>query len=113
MIQITKDYLHYFAPFCSTQETKDNFLEWLKKHTDQNGILTLSKKSLKMVFCSELHDNILLPEDCLAVVTDSAMSQSSTQFNMETYSRNLKSSHLGHVVLYADITTSTMDLLEG
>ncbi|XP_028278063.1 biotin--protein ligase isoform X2 [Parambassis ranga] len=97
----------------TSQETKDILLEWLKKHTDQNGILTLSKTSLKMVFCSELHDNLLLPEDCLAMVTDSPMSQSWAQFSMETYSRNLKTSRLGHVVLYADITTSTMDLLEG
>uniref|UniRef100_A0A672FE12 Holocarboxylase synthetase (biotin-(proprionyl-CoA-carboxylase (ATP-hydrolysing)) ligase) n=1 Tax=Salarias fasciatus TaxID=181472 RepID=A0A672FE12_SALFA len=46
----------------------------------------------------------------LPLLTDSP---SPAQFNMETYRRNLKTKALGHVLLYAEAVTSTMDLLEG
>nr|XP_033496928.1 biotin--protein ligase-like [Epinephelus lanceolatus] len=66
-----------------------------------------------MVSCSELQDGPSLPEGSLALVTNSSESQSWAQFNMETYSKNLKTSLLGHTLLYAEVVTSTMDLLQG
>ncbi|XP_023260538.1 biotin--protein ligase isoform X1 [Seriola lalandi dorsalis] len=92
---------------------KASFLRWAETRADQNGLLTLSKTSLKMVSFSQLQDGPLLPEGSLALVTDSSESQSWAQFSMETYSKNLKTSLLGHTLLYAEITTSTMDMLEG
>ncbi|XP_040908103.1 biotin--protein ligase [Toxotes jaculatrix] len=94
-------------------KAKTSFLKWLETRADPNGLLTLSKLSLKMVSCSELQNGSSLPDGCLALVTDSPESQSCAQFSMETYSKNLKTSLLGHTVLYADIVTSTMDLFEG
>lgn len=52
-------------------------------------------------------------EGPLALVTDSTDFESWAQFSMETYSKNLKTSLLGHTLLYAEVATSTMDLLEG
>ncbi|XP_026183436.1 biotin--protein ligase [Mastacembelus armatus] len=95
-----------------SQKAKVSFLEWLQTHTDQNGLLTLSKPSMRMVSCSELQD-AWLSEGSLVLVTDSSESQSWAQFSMETYSKNLKTSLLGHTVLYAEVISSTMDLLEG
>ncbi|XP_044078365.1 biotin--protein ligase isoform X3 [Siniperca chuatsi] len=94
-------------------EAKDSFLKWLQTHADENGLLTLSKASLRMVSCSELQDCPLLPEGSLALVTNSSESQSWAQFSMETYTKNLKTSLLGRTLLYAEVVTSTMDLLEG
>ncbi|KAM8741294.1 biotin--protein ligase isoform 2-T2 [Acanthopagrus schlegelii] len=97
----------------TTQEAKASFLKFLQTHADQNGLLTLPKVSLKMTSCSEVHDGPLPPEGPLALVTDSTDSENWAQFSMETYTKNLKTSLLGHTLLYAEVVTSTMDLLEG
>ncbi|XP_040006088.1 biotin--protein ligase isoform X2 [Xiphias gladius] len=95
------------------QKSKARFLKWLETQGDQNGLLTLSKPPLRMVSSSELQDGPLLPEGSLGLLTDSSESQSWAQFSMETYRKNLKTSLLGHTLLYTDMVTSTMDLLEG
>uniref|UniRef100_A0A3B4Z465 Holocarboxylase synthetase n=2 Tax=Stegastes partitus TaxID=144197 RepID=A0A3B4Z465_9TELE len=97
----------------TSQEAKTNCLKWLQKHANVDGVLTKSKSSLRMVSTSEFQDGSLLPEGSLALVTDSSDSQSWPQFSMETYRKNLKTSLLGHTVLFAEIVTSTMDLFEG
>ncbi|XP_042355014.1 biotin--protein ligase isoform X2 [Plectropomus leopardus] len=97
----------------TSQEAKASFLNWLQTRADQSGLLTLSKASLRMVSCSELQDGTLLPEGSLALVTNASESQSWAHFSMETYSKNLNTSLLGRTVLYAEVVTSTMDLLQG
>ncbi|XP_074466899.1 biotin--protein ligase isoform X1 [Sebastes fasciatus] len=97
----------------TSQEAKASFVKWLQTRVDQSGLLTLSKASLMMVTCSELQDGPSLPDGSLALVTNSSESQSWAQFSMETYSENLKTSLLGHTLLYAEVVTSTMDLLQG
>uniref|UniRef100_A0AAX7T2M5 BPL/LPL catalytic domain-containing protein n=1 Tax=Astatotilapia calliptera TaxID=8154 RepID=A0AAX7T2M5_ASTCA len=97
----------------TSQEAKARFLKWLQAHAEHNGVLTLSKASLVMMSGSDLQDALLLPEGSVALVTNSAESQSWAHFSMETYSKNLKTKLLGHTVLFAEIVTSTMDLLEG
>ncbi|CAK6977316.1 biotin--protein ligase isoform X1 [Scomber scombrus] len=97
----------------TSQETKTAFLKWLQTRADENGLLMLSKTCLRVVSYCELQNGPLLPESCLALVTDSEESQRWELFNMETYSRNLKTRVLGRTLLYADVVTSTMDLLEG
>lgn len=109
--EITHGNIVFLCSF--TQEAKTSFLKWLQKRADQSGLLTLPKASLRMVSCSELLDGPVLPEGSLAMVIDSSESQSWAQFSMETYSKNLKTSILGRTVLYAEVATSTMDLLEG
>ncbi|XP_070700270.1 biotin--protein ligase isoform X2 [Pempheris klunzingeri] len=96
----------------TSPEVKASFLKLLQTHADQNGHLKLSKVPLRMVSSSELQDGPL-PEGSLALVTNSSESQSWVQFNMETYSKNLKTSLLGRTMLYAEVVSSTMDLLEG
>nr|XP_019962192.1 PREDICTED: biotin--protein ligase [Paralichthys olivaceus] len=94
-------------------EEKAYFLKWLETQADQNGCLTLSKQALRMVSCSELQDGYLLREGSLDLVTDSSESQSWAEFRMETYRKNLQTSLLGHTLLYTEMVSSTMDLLEG
>ncbi|XP_034033381.1 biotin--protein ligase [Thalassophryne amazonica] len=95
------------------QEKKSCFLKWLQTRTDPEGLLKLSKMALKMVSSQELQVGPLLPDGELTLVTDSEEPPHWDHFSMETYSKNLKTSLLGHIVLYAEIITSTMDLLEG
>lgn len=105
----------YYCPFLPgfIQGAKARFLKWLETHTDQKGLLTLFKPSLKMVSCSELQDGSVMCEGPLLLVTDFSWSESWPQFSMETYRKNLQTKLLGHTVLYAEVVTSTMDLLEG
>ncbi|XP_056298565.1 biotin--protein ligase isoform X1 [Pseudoliparis swirei] len=97
----------------TSQEAKTTCVDWLRTRADPNGLISLSKASLLLVSSSELQDSPSLPGSSLALVTDSSESQSSPQFSMETYRENLKTSLLGHTVLYAEVATSTMDLLQG
>ncbi|XP_060941960.1 biotin--protein ligase isoform X3 [Limanda limanda] len=94
-------------------EAKAYFLKWLETQADQNGSLTLSKHSLRMVSCSELQDGSYLHEGSLDLVTDSSESQTWAEFRMETYRENLQTSLLGHTLFYTEMASSTMDLLEG
>uniref|UniRef100_A0A3Q1FJU9 Biotin--protein ligase-like n=1 Tax=Acanthochromis polyacanthus TaxID=80966 RepID=A0A3Q1FJU9_9TELE len=103
----------FSAPLCFTQEAKTTFLKWLHTHADGDGILTISKASLRLASNLEFQDGPLLPEGSLALLTDSSDSQSWPQFSMEIYSKNLKTNLLGHTLLFAEVATSTMDLLEG
>lgn len=88
-------------------------MDWLRTRADKNGLLALPKASLSLVSTSGLQEGPSLPEGSVALVTDSLESQSWPQFSMETYRKHLKTSLLGHTVLYAEVTTSTMDLLQG
>ncbi|XP_053188230.1 biotin--protein ligase isoform X2 [Scomber japonicus] len=97
----------------TSQEAKTTFLNWLQTLADENGLLVLSKTFLRVVSYCELQNGPLLPESSLVLVTDSEESQRWELFNMETYSSNLKTRVLGRTLLYADVVTSTMDLLEG
>ncbi|XP_026226871.1 biotin--protein ligase isoform X2 [Anabas testudineus] len=96
-----------------SEKAKASFLKWLQTQADQNGLITLSKTFLKLVSCSELQDDSMQSEGPLHLVTDSSEFQSWAQFCMETYRKNLKTNLLGHILLYAEVVTSTMDLLEG
>ncbi|XP_028321899.1 biotin--protein ligase isoform X2 [Gouania willdenowi] len=92
-------------------EAKSRFLSWLEERVDQNGVLALSKTSLKMLSHEELQGASTIPaNNVLPLLTES---KSFKQFCMQTYIRNLKTNLLGHTLLFAEVVTSTMDLLEG
>ncbi|XP_076017504.1 biotin--protein ligase isoform X2 [Genypterus blacodes] len=97
----------------TTQDGKASFMRWLHTRVDQKGLLNLPKMSLRMVSLSGLQDDPMLPNGCLPLVTDSSELHSCNQFSMQTYRENLKTSILGRILLYAEVVTSTMDMLEG
>lgn len=99
--------------FPLVQGAKASFLEWLKSRVDQNGLLTFSKAFLRMVSWSELQAGSVHPDGQLALVVAADEPQQLPHFCLETYSKNLKTDVLGHTLLYAEVATSTMDLLEG
>ncbi|XP_041865325.1 biotin--protein ligase isoform X2 [Melanotaenia boesemani] len=97
----------------TSQEAKKSFLKWAQSKADQNANLTFPKASFRILSGSDLQGGPPLPEGSLALVTDSTESQDWAQFSMETYRKHLKTSQLGHTLLYAEVVSSTMDLLEG
>uniref|UniRef100_A0A3B5MLE0 BPL/LPL catalytic domain-containing protein n=1 Tax=Xiphophorus couchianus TaxID=32473 RepID=A0A3B5MLE0_9TELE len=89
----------------ATSQVCDNFLKFLDTWADEDAIVRFSKASFRVG--PEPHEG---PSDFLSLVTES---QEMTQFVMETYCKNLKTNHLGNTLLYTEVTTSTMNLLEG
>lgn len=85
-------------------------MRWLKEHVDGKGTVRAQKTSLRVIWGheepSELSDGEL-------VLHTEAPEFLSEHFSMETYRQDLRSQWLGHTLLYADVTPTTMNLLEG
>lgn len=85
-------------------------MRWLREHVDGKGTVRSQKTSLRVIWGqSELSE---LGDGELALHTE-VPEFLSEHFSMETYRQNLQSQRLGHTLLYADVTPTTMDLLEG
>ena len=79
---------------------------------DQDSYLRLPKVSLKVVSSPE--PGGLVPDaGCLVLVTRPPEPPSWDHFSLDTYKSHLHTHTLGRTVLYAAVTPSTMDLLEG
>ena len=95
------------------QERRASFLKWLHTQVDKEGKLKSSKASLKVVSSIEIQCGSQVPEGTLALVTDSPQELNPEQFSLQTYIQHLGTTKLGHTLLYAEVTPTTMDLLEG
>lgn len=96
--------------FFMTQEIRDPLMQWLGKHVDAEGVIKSSKLSLK--FVSSYTSEIEITPSAIPVVTD-IETFSSENFNFEIYQQNLQTKKLGKVILFAEVTTTTMSLLDG
>ncbi|XP_075449893.1 biotin--protein ligase isoform X2 [Ascaphus truei] len=85
-------------------------VQWLKTRTNKEGLIISSKLSLQV--CPSLQPGMDI-SPCLAPLITEAGSISSEDFSLETYRKNLHTEKLGKVVLFAEVTTTTFDLLEG
>ncbi|XP_070323069.1 biotin--protein ligase isoform X3 [Odocoileus virginianus] len=94
----------------ATEEIRDPLMQWLGKHVDPEGVITSSKLSLK--FISSYTSEIEITPSAIPVVTDME-SFSSENFNFEIYQQNLQTRKLGKVILFAEVTPTTMSLLDG
>lgn len=92
------------------QEIRDPLMQWLRKHVDPEGVIRSSKLSLK--FISSYTSEIEITPSTIPVVTDTE-SFSSENFDFEIYRQNLKTRKLGKVILFAEVTPTTMSLLDG
>nr|XP_045006799.1 biotin--protein ligase isoform X2 [Jaculus jaculus]XP_045006800.1 biotin--protein ligase isoform X2 [Jaculus jaculus]XP_045006801.1 biotin--protein ligase isoform X2 [Jaculus jaculus] len=89
---------------------QDPLMQWLRKHVDTEGVIKSSKLSLK--FVSSYTPEVEITPSSLPVVTDPE-AFSSEHFNLEIYRQNLQTRQLGKVILFAEVTTTTMSLLDG
>ncbi|XP_062869938.1 biotin--protein ligase [Trichomycterus rosablanca] len=89
---------------------KDAFVRWLQEHMDSRGVLRSSRTSLRVAWGREKPGELGEGEIALHTEAPQVLSE---HFSMETYGQHLRSQRLGHTLLYADVTPTTMDLLEG
>ncbi|KAI5941376.1 Biotin--protein ligase [Manis javanica] len=94
----------------SAEEIWDPLMQWLGKRVDPEGVITSSKISLK--FVSSYTSETEITPSTIPVVTD-VEGFSSENFNLEIYRQNLQTRQLGKVILFAEVTASTMSLLDG
>lgn len=92
-------------------ELKASFLRWLQAQTCVSaGVVRLPASVLKVSWsaqeCVDVCDGELVlhtdPPECFSEL-----------FSLQTYTHNLQTQRLGRTVLYTDVTSSTMDLLDG
>nr|XP_021533719.1 biotin--protein ligase [Neomonachus schauinslandi] len=98
----------YLLP--ATEEIWDPLMRWLGKHVDPEGVIKSSKLSLK--FLPSYTSEIEISPSALPVVTD-VEAFSSENFNLDIYRQNLQTKRLGKVILFAEVTPTTMNLLDG
>ncbi|XP_058040511.1 biotin--protein ligase [Ahaetulla prasina] len=88
----------------------NTFLELLRRNMITEGLITSSKVSLK--FVSSCTENMEITPLLIPVVTDTE-AFSSENFSFERYKQNLDTRILGKIVLFSEVTSTTMNLLDG
>ncbi|KFQ28567.1 Biotin--protein ligase, partial [Merops nubicus] len=86
------------------------FLKWLEGSVNAEGLRASSKVSLK--FVSSCESKMEIAPSLIPVITDMG-SFSSEHFSLKTYQENLQTKKLGKILLFTEVTTTTMDLLDG
>ncbi|KAM6222690.1 biotin--protein ligase [Rhynchocyon petersi] len=94
----------------AVEEAWDPLLQWLGKNMDPKGVIKSGKLSLE--FVPSYTSDIEITPSSIPVVTDSK-GFSSENFSLEIYQQNLKTEHLGKIILFAEVTPTTMNVLDG
>nr|XP_012638362.1 biotin--protein ligase [Microcebus murinus]XP_012638363.1 biotin--protein ligase [Microcebus murinus]XP_012638364.1 biotin--protein ligase [Microcebus murinus]XP_012638365.1 biotin--protein ligase [Microcebus murinus]XP_012638366.1 biotin--protein ligase [Microcebus murinus] len=94
----------------ATEEIWEPLMQWLGKHVGPEGEIKSSKLSLK--FVSSCTSEIEITPSSIPVVTDTE-AFSSENFNLEIYRQNLQTKQFGKIILFAEVTPTTMSLLDG
>lgn len=101
----------YFLFYCPCpQEIHLAFLKWLEGNVDAEGLRASSKVSLK--FVSSCESKVEVTPSLMPVVTEMG-SFSPEHFSLKTYQEHLQTKKLGKILLFTEVTTTTMDLLDG
>ncbi|XP_075566968.1 biotin--protein ligase [Pelecanus crispus] len=94
----------------SDEEIHLAFLKWLEGNVDAEGLRASSKVSLK--FVSSCESKMEITPSLMQVITEMG-SFSSEHFSLKTYQQNLQTKKLGKIILFTEVTTTTMNLLDG
>ncbi|XP_060626331.2 biotin--protein ligase [Anolis sagrei] len=94
----------------TNKENHSSLLEWLEANVNAAGLITSSKVSLKFVSSCSMETEIT--PSFMPVITE-MKDFSSVNFSLDRYKQNLHTQNLGKVVLFTEVTSSTMDLLDG
>ncbi|XP_064262664.1 biotin--protein ligase isoform X5 [Passer domesticus] len=86
------------------------FLKWLEGNVDAEGLRASSKVSLK--FVSSCESKVEVAPSLVPVITEME-SFSSEHFSLKTYQQHLQTKKLGKILLFTEVTTTTMNLLDG
>ncbi|XP_031468522.1 biotin--protein ligase [Phasianus colchicus] len=94
----------------SDEEIHLTVLKWLEENVNAEGLIESSKVSLK--FVSSCESKMEITPSFMSVITEMG-NFSSEHFSLETYQQNLQTKKLGKIVLFTEVTTTTMNLLDG
>ncbi|XP_055975508.1 biotin--protein ligase isoform X2 [Sorex fumeus] len=94
----------------ASEELREPLRQWLEGRMDAEG--AIKSRQLTLKFVSALTPELEVTPSMLPVVTD-AEAFSSEVFDLDTYRRNLSTECLGRSILFAEVTTTTMSLLDG
>ncbi|XP_054985200.1 biotin--protein ligase isoform X2 [Sorex araneus] len=94
----------------AAEELREPVRRWLEGRVDAEG--TIRSRQLSLKFVSSCTPELEVTPTLLPVVTD-AGAFSSDVFDLDTYRRNLSTERLGRTILFAEVTTTTMCLLDG
>ncbi|CAL1572740.1 unnamed protein product [Knipowitschia caucasica] len=97
----------------TSTEAKRSFVAWLRTQADDRGLLRLPKACLRLVSCSEAGAELDPVEGPVSLLWDSSEAPCPESFSLQTYRSHLRTKQLGRTVLYADVVSSTMDMLDG
>ncbi|KAM6970067.1 biotin--protein ligase [Aplochiton taeniatus] len=105
----------------TSPEYQGSFLKWLHGKVDQDGLLVSSKTSFRVLSNAQLQDAPRPPPPSpppserpfTTLVKDPPETQTWDQFSLQAYSEHLRTRTLGRVLLYTEVVSTTMDLLEG
>lgn len=86
------------------------FLKWLEGNVDAEGMRTSSKVSLKFVPSCE--PRVEVSPSLMPVITQMG-SFCSEHFSLSIYQQHLQTKKLGKILLFTEVTTTTMNLLDG
>ncbi|XP_044526202.1 biotin--protein ligase [Gracilinanus agilis] len=92
------------------EKTRVSFMQWLARNVNPDGVMTFSKLTLK--FTSSYKPELEVTPSYMPVVT-ATEEFASEHFNPEIYRKNLQTKQLGKIVLFAEVTSTTMNLLDG
>ncbi|KAG2456901.1 biotin--protein ligase isoform X1 [Polypterus senegalus] len=92
------------------EKVHNSFLKWLTSRLDTENILKSSKFSLKV---TTKHEPKIEPTEDLIPLITQFFNFCSEHFNHHLYYENLQTKCLGKIVLFAEVTPTTMDLLDG
>lgn len=100
-----------FSSHCPCpQEIHLAFLKWLEGNVNAEGLRASSKVSLR--FVSSWDSKVEVTPSLVPVVTEMG-SFSSEHFSLEIYQQHLQTKKLGKILLFTEVTTTTMNLLDG
>ncbi|XP_050976887.1 biotin--protein ligase [Labeo rohita] len=92
-------------------EQTGRFLRWLRAQTDgSGGVVRSTAGVLRAVWAGDEPPDLREGELALHAEPPESFSE---HFSPQTYRRHLQTRRLGRTVLYADVTSTTMDLLDG
>ncbi|XP_074070038.1 biotin--protein ligase isoform X2 [Macrotis lagotis] len=96
--------------FTAEEEVRVSFMQWLSRNVDPEGVMKFSKLTLQ--FVSSYKPELEVTPSHMPVVT-ATEGFAPEHFNLEIYQKNLQTKQLGKIILFAEVTSSTMDLLDG
>ncbi|KAM9033758.1 biotin--protein ligase isoform X1 [Sarcophilus harrisii] len=92
------------------EEVRISFMQWLTRNVGPEGVMKFRKLTLK--FVSSYKPELEVTPSHMPVIT-ATEDFAPEHFNLEIYQKNLHTKQLGKIILFAEVTSSTMNLLDG